>query len=34
VLEIHHELDWNPISNRITDYPLSIKEDGAVIYYK
>ena len=34
VLDIHHELDWNPIVNRITDYPLSIKEDGSVMYYK
>ncbi|XP_066910373.1 ubiquitin carboxyl-terminal hydrolase 47-like [Clytia hemisphaerica] len=34
VLDIQHELDWNPISNRITDYPLSMKEDGGVIYYK
>lgn len=34
VLDIHHDLDWDLNCKDLRDYPLSIKEDGSVIYFR
>lgn len=34
VLEVEDELDWNPNAPTISSMPLSIYDDGAILYYK
>ena len=34
VLEIDNELDWNPDVTNLNEYPLTIADDGSLIYYK
>ncbi|XP_069759702.1 ubiquitin carboxyl-terminal hydrolase 47 isoform X4 [Narcine bancroftii] len=34
VLEIHHDLDWNPKVTTLNVWPLYICDDGAVIFYR
>ena len=34
VLEIQQELEWNPNVSCINSWPLSIIDDGAVLYYR
>ena len=34
VLDIEDDLEWNPNVSSITSSPLSIYDDGAVLYYK
>lgn len=34
ILDIPHEIDWNPKCSKLAEFPLSITDDGAVIYYK
>ena len=33
-LEIQEELDWNPRITSINAWPLSLYDDGAVLYYR
>ena len=34
VLEVEDELEWNPSVPAVTSIPLSIYDDGAILYYK
>ena len=34
VLEVEDELEWNPSVPAVTSMPLSIYDDGAILYYK
>ena len=34
VLDLEEELEWNPNVSSISSMPLSIYDDGAVLYYK
>ena len=34
VLEIEEDLEWNPNVSTLNSVPLSIYDDGSVIYYK
>ena len=33
-LEIHEDLDWNPRITSINAWPLSLYDDGGVLYYR
>lgn len=34
VLEVEDELEWNPSVPAVSSMPLSIYDDGAILYYK
>lgn len=34
VLEIEDDLDWNPSVQTISSMPLSIYDDGSIVYFK
>ncbi len=34
VLEVEDDLDWNPNVQTISSMPLSIYDDGAIVYFK
>jgi ubiquitin carboxyl-terminal hydrolase 47 len=34
VLEIESELEWNPTVTTISSMPLSIYDDGSILYFK
>ena len=34
VLDLEDELEWNPAVSTISSMPLSIYDDGAILYYK
>ncbi|MBN3279826.1 UBP47 hydrolase, partial [Polyodon spathula] len=34
ILEIHHDLDWNPKVSTLNVWPLYICDDGAVVFYR
>ncbi|XP_057313910.1 ubiquitin carboxyl-terminal hydrolase 47-like isoform X1 [Hydractinia symbiolongicarpus] len=34
VLDIHYELEWNPVANKLGELSMGINDDGAVIYYR
>jgi ubiquitin carboxyl-terminal hydrolase 47 len=34
LLDMENEIDWNPMCLKLTEFPLTITDDGAVVYYK
>ena len=34
VLDIEQEMDWNPAVSNVNHAPLSLYDDGGIIYYK
>merc|ERR1712013_898505 len=34
LLDMENEIDWNPMCLKLTDFPLTITDDGALIYFK